>query len=100
MKQKFFIGDKVMVTHGVKLVFIITSIYLRYDCIKYSCDGLPYFSEGDLELYKEPKKVTLYNYIYLCGTGEICETGFGSHGYGYSHLKLLKTETKEIEIEG
>jgi len=56
------------------------------------------------EIVKEKKKITLYNYIYkiISANPKIFESGFTSHDWSFFHIegrKLLKTETKEIEVD-
>jgi hypothetical protein len=69
------------------------------------------FNEDGYEIYEEKKteKIKLRNYIFLVKkNGEIRESEFTnlifdawaySRGYDSSEIKLLKTETKEIEVE-
>jgi hypothetical protein len=68
--------------------------------------GFPAFSMDFIDcsgwsLYEEPKKmktVTLYRYTYGAGDS-IHESLWTTDEFSYPKLKLLKTETKEIQIE-
>lgn len=82
-------------------------LFLKDDEL-YSSDGYKDVSVFDWpekwSIYEEPKpkkKVTLYNYTYE-SKDKIYETGFSSLDFNMFPLirgKLLKTESKEIEVD-
>lgn len=51
------------------------------------------------EEFKEPKKITLYRYTYKLPNGAIYQSEWKDSDYCGLN-KILKTESKEIEIEG
>lgn len=60
MNPKFWIGDKVSCISGAGVaedVFQIEHIRISKGIIKYTSDAIPnWATEGDLTIYKEPKK--------------------------------------------